>query len=180
MRKLIDLTGNTYGLWLVLQRVKDSKDKSRRWLCKCNGCQKEVIVLGQNLAREKSKGCRDCCARLPIGVASCNGLYNSYRRWAEKKNRNFELSKEEFKNLTSQNCYYCNEPPSKIWKRGETFGHYKYNGIDRVNNELGYTFEKSKPCCWLCNRGKWTANEKDFLNWVLKIAVNRNLLGEQK
>ena len=180
MSKLIDLTGNTYGLWFVLRRTENSKYKSRRWICKCNGCQQEVVVLGQNLVRGKSKGCRACVARLAYGIASFNGLYNSYLKGAKKRNYNFELSKDEFKLLTGQNCYYCGATPSNTWRRGETHGFYKYNGIDRSDNDLGYTVENSRSCCGLCNRIKWKTSEKEFLNWVSKVAKHHNLLGENK
>lgn len=44
--------------------------------------------------------------------------------------------------LLSQNCAYCGAAPAP------------WNGIDRMDNALGYTNENSVPCCKSCNWGK--------------------------
>jgi hypothetical protein len=55
----------------------------------------------------------------------------------------FKLTFEEFKKLVSSPCNYC-----KIYNAEEA------NGIDRVNNDLGYTKENCVSACWKCNRIK--------------------------
>ena len=55
----------------------------------------------------------------------------------------FQIDFETFCELVSKPCYYC-----KYIKENET------NGIDRINNDIGYIKENCVSCCWKCNRMK--------------------------
>lgn len=76
--------------------------------------------------------------------------YEEYKGNAKRKGRIFNLSFEQFKNIISKKCHYCNV--------------FKKIGIDRKNNKLGYTVKNSLPCCWKCNNLKRTKKYKDFIN----------------
>lgn len=56
---LIDITGNTYGYWEVLEYAGDKK-----WKCKCTLCGKIGYVFKQNLIKGNSKSCSDCASIL--------------------------------------------------------------------------------------------------------------------
>ena len=59
MGKLVDLSGRTFGLLTVLQRVEDRKPGRPMWLCQCE-CGNTVVVSSTNLLKEngtKSCGC---------------------------------------------------------------------------------------------------------------------------
>lgn len=59
MSKLINLVGEKYGNWTVLEKAKkpeDSKSSSAFWLCRCD-CGTERIVSGNVLKQGKSKSC---------------------------------------------------------------------------------------------------------------------------
>lgn len=75
-------------------------------------------------------------------------FYRSYKRRAERDGRYFELTEEQFNELTKKNCVYCDRPPSQKW------GLYTYNGLDRLDNLRGYSLDNIAPCCWECNRIK--------------------------
>ena len=64
----------------------------------------------------------------------------------------FEILFEDFKVLVTSPCYYCKEI-----KENEA------NGIDRVNNDLGYTKENCVPACWKCNRMKHFYHPEFFI-----------------
>lgn len=57
MGKLIDLTGEKFGRWTVLERA-DNQNKQIRWRCQCS-CKKQTIknVLGGSLKKGVSKSC---------------------------------------------------------------------------------------------------------------------------
>ena len=61
MSKLIDLTGQRFGLLIVLSRAGCSSGKARiaTWLCQCD-CGKQIVVRGTNLRSGNtiSCGCR--------------------------------------------------------------------------------------------------------------------------
>lgn len=127
------------------------------WKCLCD-CGNICEVSSSNLKSTKSCGChRKTYNRknaLDVGEASLNGLYYEYVRSAKKRNKNFQLTKEQFKILTSSNCHYCHKPPFKIYYKEGCKGEYRFNGIDRKDNSKGYTSENSLPCCWECNNIK--------------------------
>ena len=54
MGKLIDLTGQHFGRWTVIEKAP-SKNKETMWLCECN-CEKHTrrIVSGRNLRNGKN------------------------------------------------------------------------------------------------------------------------------
>ena len=45
----------------------------------------------------------------------------------------------------------------------------KINGIDRIDNNIGYTNENSVPCCKTCNFAKNILSESQFYLWIKKI-----------
>ena len=55
MGRLIDLTGQQFGYWTVIEKVPLNKSGSN-WLCKCK-CGKEKIINGYNLRKGLSTSC---------------------------------------------------------------------------------------------------------------------------
>jgi len=106
-----------------------------------------------------------------VGEASFNEIYRQYKATAKLKNRKFKLTKKQFRYLTSLNCSYCNSKPNTIRKTHikKYNGAYQYNGIDRVDNDQGYTIENSVTCCELCNRMKAKLTKDKFLSHIFKI-----------
>lgn len=174
-----DLTGKKFNRLSVIKLV--TKDGRRRWLCKCD-CGNETIVATDNLNNGKTKSC-GCLVKekiasanlLPIGEASFNRCYRAYKKGAKERNLEFNLTQDQFKELTSSNCYYCGATPSKIWKQCKCNGYYIYNGIDRVDNIRGYNLDNCVSCCTKCNIMKKAYTQEDFLNHIKKIFNNLNL-----
>ena len=61
----------------------------------------------------------------------------------KKRNYCFELSHEEFNLIISRNCYYCGRIPEQLAYNKTKTDCVIYNGIDRVENEKGYTYVSS-------------------------------------
>lgn len=85
--------------------------------------------------------------------------YNFYKKGAKKRNIDFNLTKDEFYNLTSKKCYYCNEIK-------------EYNGIDRIDSSRGYTLKNCVPCCEYCNKMKLDYTIDFWVNHMKKILNN--------
>jgi hypothetical protein len=99
-----------------------------------------------------------------------NSLYLDYKSRANRKNLEFTLSFQEFDEITSSNCYYCDETPkNKKYANGDKKVFCFYNGVDRFNNGEGYTKNNSLPCCGECNKMKLDLSFNDFLNKIQKI-----------
>ena len=101
-----------------------------------------------------------------------NYSFVTYKRSADQKNINFELTKEQFIELTKQNCYYCNE----LQEKG-------FNGIDRKDCTIGYIESNCVSCCKICNFLKSSLSEQAFIRRVEHILtynkkINGNLYPE--
>lgn len=58
MSKLIDLTGQDFGYWHVIERAPNGKDGRARWLCHCTLCDETTkIVAGGHLRSGRSTSC---------------------------------------------------------------------------------------------------------------------------
>lgn len=110
---------------------------------------------------------------LPNFASAKNELFSAYKSGAKHRHLTFDLTKEEFLNITSQDCYYCKSKPSSIQRDGKKNPEsYIYNGIDRINNDLGYTLANSIPCCSFCNIAKHHNSQEYFLNRIKDIYNN--------
>jgi len=99
-------------------------------------------------------------------------VLKDYKTHAKKRNYKFELTFQEFKNLIFKNCYYCGSKPigrhSKLKHSEQVF----YNGIDRVNNNMGYSLSNCVPCCKICNKMKVNLIVEVFINHIKQIILN--------
>jgi hypothetical protein len=44
-----------------------------------------------------------------------------------------------------------------------------WNGLDRVDNTLGYTEANVVPCCQICNIAKQRMSVDEFVTWISKV-----------
>ena len=49
------------------------------------------------------------------------------------------------------------------------FGRYIYNGVDRKDNNLGYTIDNCVPCCHRCNSMKSNLSYQNFIQHISNI-----------
>lgn len=103
------------------------------------------------------------------GKSALNNLYKDYKKSAENRNYNFELTKDWFENMTKKICFYCGSEPKAIRKALNGRELYVYNGIDRKNNNIGYTIDNCVTCCKTCNYFKMKLSVGDFLDHIRKI-----------
>jgi len=109
---------------------------------------------------------------LPSGVAASHLLYFKYRIRSKKDNVAFTLSLEEFLNITSKNCSYCNKAPLQVFSNIRYNGVYNYNGVDRVDSSIGYILSNCIPCCKTCNFMKRKHSQQEFIAHIQAILVH--------
>lgn len=95
--RLIDMTGQRFGRWLVLSQAGNTKGGGALWRCRCD-CGSESVSLGADLRKGKTVSCG--CARTER-IAKLNlthggtgsRLYHSWqnmkRRCADKSNKDY-------------------------------------------------------------------------------------------
>jgi hypothetical protein len=176
-----DIKGKLIGSWLVLEFAyqkerTDNYGKIRRrhyWCVECINCKSTRTIEEHNLTPPAGGKCQSCWGR-PKGQSGFLVLLYTYRNNASKNGREFLLSEEQFRHVTSLPCHYCNGPPSKVKLSGKKdakshWGNYYYNGLDRINNDMGYIWSNVVPCCMICNRAKNNMSYDSFMSYINRI-----------
>ncbi len=159
------------------------------WLFKCD-CGSEIVVDKDSVLKGLTTSCG--CVRSEISsrifkeinknskptVGAINRLYKSYEKGALKRDYCFELNINDFKRLINKNCYYCNRLPIQKAQNKSKTDYLLYNGLDRIDNNLGYTLDNVVPCCKHCNVAKMSLSKEQFLQLIKDIYNNLNLINE--
>lgn len=171
--KQIDYTGFKTKAFTVIKRSDASK-----WLVRCNKCGQEHIRTISNIKRRKTTGCEKCTHRIAIAKPNDWHLYVHYKGHARDKNRVFELTYEQFKEIVQKDCFYCGSSPKvmqhmlRYCKNSEP---QPLNGIDRIDSSKGYTVDNCVSCCPLCNQMKSNIDQNVFLAQIEKIYNFKNV-----
>jgi len=182
-----DLTGKEFGQLKVLARGIQTTNRGRLfWVCECScGTVKEIDGAALKSGATISCGCYQrtlgqtrAQSRDRIKLLEEKLLY-TYQRGAKARNYSFQLDEEIFFQLVHSPCHYCGKTESN-----ESKDYYvkdvsiKYNGIDRIDNNLGYEVSNVVPCCSTCNRMKLERTKEEYMDWINRIVKNLNLGGE--
>lgn len=135
----------------------------------------------------KSCGCltRELRYKEP-GVAAHAKIFATYRANAKSRSLEFSLTRDEVRNLVTKPCDICGDGPvpynpyikkdgsmikgnSPIAKETADRAWILSNGIDRINNEIGYILSNCQTSCFPCNEMKMDTSYSVFLNQVRKI-----------
>jgi len=144
-------------------------------LCSC-GERKKIST--SNLTSGSTVSCghllkekRHTFRLLPDNSAEKNYLYLAYLHGAKNRGLKFSLTKDVFFEIIKQDCFYCGEAPSNERKsRSKNKKPFLYNGVDRIDNKIGYEDKNVVPCCMKCNFMKKDMQLVDFLKQVERIA----------
>ena len=102
-------------------------------------------------------------------------LYSVYKRQCAKiRGYSFNITFEEFLDLTQKNCCYCGTPPNKYYKIRESQGFY-FNGLDRIDNNRGYEKDNVAACCSDCNSAKMNSTTVEFFTRIKKCYEHLDL-----
>jgi hypothetical protein len=178
-RRIVDRIGQRFGMLTVIKFV-DTMDGHARWLCHCD-CGNDVVRGGAPLVNAVSCGCQltpEGGRSAPKGKRSPGEaarwhVLRQYQKNAESRGRAWELTEEDFDRLTSSDCFYCGAPPSNGFSTGKYDGAgFIYNGIDRINNDLGYIAGNVLPCCAICNISKRARTFEEFMDWIGRLVAH--------
>ncbi len=180
-RKTKNLVGCKFAK-LIVNAFAYRNQQGTYWYCLCE-CGGTTTTRYGSLTSGNTKSC-GCIQKesanktikkqiilrtLPVGAAAQRDLFRQYKKSAKVRKLDFYLTLEQFLKLTSKRCFYCNIEPLQTHKNSHWNGSYLYNGLDRRNNQLGYTIKNAVPCCKRCNIAKMDTTEKEFLAHVKQI-----------
>ena len=169
--------GDRFGKLTVIKLTDKTKNYNKSivnyYLCKCD-CGKIKVINKVSLLSGGTQSCG--CLILESNrsrhkeITPINKLFKNYQNSAKIRKHVFNLTFEEFKKLTSSDCYYCNRKPAQI-KKSDYF-NYTYNGLDRIDNAKGYVLDNVVPCCKHCNYAKKGMSTEKFYNLIKLIYEN--------
>jgi hypothetical protein len=82
-----------------------------------------------------------------------------------------------FTELTQRDCHYCGAKPTTESRIARGVTSYVYNGLDRLNNALGYTLGNVVPCCATCNYFKGPRSYDEFMGLICRIHSHQYPVG---
>lgn len=168
--------GSKFHKLTLLDESTERRNKKIVWIMKCE-CGKVVDVLKPDVLSGKTKSC-GCLKNTPRRNNNrkeilINTIFSEYKKSAYTRGYVFLLTLSEFEKLIFSKCFYCSTDKSSSRIDKLTGFTLQYMGIDRINNEKGYTSENVVPCCYTCNRMKSSLNGDEFLKIIENIYKNR-------
>lgn len=159
-RKMTAKIGEAFGHWEVVALPGVAGTVTARCVCgkTCN-----VIYRSLKSGHSKSCGCRkaprpgqlaDYARQNEIGKTFLRRAHAT-KSSAAQRGLVFELSTEELFRLVCGECHYC--------------GLQGPNGVDRVDNSLGYTPTNCVSACEQCNIAKNNYMYDLFVDWVERV-----------
>lgn len=91
--------------------------------------------------------------------------WKAYRANARYKGIEYSLQRKLHDDLVTDNCFYCGELPKPV------------NGIDRVDNSVGYVENNVVTACFRCNSSKNSGTQADFIRWAKSVALHLEATG---
>lgn len=74
--------------------------------------------------------------------ASIKGRFANLKKETKRRNLNLDLTIEQYQQIVLNSCFYDSSHLLPIYG----------TGLDRIDNNLGYTLDNVVPCCYNCNR----------------------------
>lgn len=131
------------------------------------GCLRNEVTAARLVEKHKRQR-----AVVPGDAYVVRRLVAAYRASAQDRGLVFELQTDDVRSLIGQPCTYCGrsgvtKSSTSAGENGEPFCH---NGIDRVDNAVGYIPSNCVPCCHDCNRAKLCMSVAEFKALIMRIA----------
>lgn len=184
-----DLTGLRFGLLLAsrvdhVENRRNGRKGTRAvhyWFCKC-ACGGTAVVRDSHLYGKRVYSVERSCGCLVKALHKSAAWHiksrkegtafrrclDQYKANARRRGLSWELTEQEFRELTQSPCHYTGELPSTVTK--SKCEEYKHNGIDRRDNTQGYTRDNCVPCCAVVNQMKADITLERFVELCKKVS----------
>lgn len=176
MPKPLDIkVGDVYTRLTVMEEPFSKRNPNGKCVrfvkCKCSCGTIKTVSL--NALRQKSTMSCGCLSKEMVNRKRLsdedrvrNSLIQEYKNSANQRELSYSLDDKTLFTLIKSDCHYCGKHPSKPHRKCESF---LYNGLDRVDNSIGYIESNVVPCCFICNKMKSVLSKEDFMEHLDKI-----------
>lgn len=148
----------------AVSRVPSEAGKRTRWETVCD-CGETKIVRLDELKSHYVLSC-GCGKNLNFILVNPAEMLRWYKDNAKQRGLSWEISDLQFSKLILGSCHFCGY---EIPELGSSIQKFAFNGIDRLNNALGYAITNVVSCCKTCNHAKHVMSENDFMVWMKRI-----------
>ena len=163
-----DLLGMRFGRLVAIEKTNKKMGSCVVWICRCS-CGKEIETSSNRLLFGKSISCG--CHKAERRVRSIDNLFlKRFKERARYCKIQWSLNDKYALFLAHSPCYYCGEMDKRRIKINDDYVDLVINGIDRVDNSIGYIYGNVVSCCRSCNtkKGAVTTNiMKKALRFIL-------------
>ena len=94
-------------------------------------------------------------------------MFMQIRHGARHRSIPFEITEEDIRKITNQECQYCGTETTNICR----------NGIDRLDNTVGYVEKNCVSCCGTCNGMKKCLDPLTFVERCSQVASHHGFGG---
>lgn len=122
-----------------------------------------ISCRAQNKRQDQN---RDKTHRNLVAKQNSKQVYRVYQKEAVKRGLDFQISREEVDTLILHPCHYCSNVDEEK----------KFNGIDRIDSNIGYYTDNCVSCCKMCNYLKNNTSKDVFLKRVEHILTYLKLI----
>lgn len=188
MSKLIDLSGQYFGYWKVIERSASTKAGDSTWLCECK-CGTKKIVLGKGLRTGKSRSC-GCMKKEELRERRfVHGKHETrlYRIWHHMILRITNENEKSYKYYGGRGITVCKEWSEsfvEFEKWAIENGYAENLTIDRIDNNKGYSPDN---CRWATRKEQsnntrrnyyltYQGETKTISEWAKKTGISKGTL----
>lgn len=161
------LVGRVFGRLTVIERA-EQVGKNHCWLCVCE-CGTTKVVVGRNLMSGGTQSCgcklREHTESMRRPKAALNAIYTAHVNNGRVKQLG-SLDRATWERIIHMPCHYCGCREQRTSRGSLRACVVTIVGVDRIDNDRGYTEENCVPCCGQCNRAKGTLATDTFVTWV--------------
>lgn len=186
-KRFIDLTGKRFGK-LYVEGIDENRFYTRPqlyWKVICDCGFKKTVRSCSLKKSTRSCGCLQKSKARESGkktykgfnVRLINDIFSSYKRHAKARSLVFNISMSDFKILIKTECFYCGRTNVNKHINKRNSEELIYNGIDRINSDIGYIKGNIVSCCGRCNTAKLDYSVKEFYDWINLVYNNLNIKG---
>lgn len=174
MGRKLDLKGKRFGKLIAIKTAGQDMRRNFLWECVCD-CGGKAFPAASDLSNGNVMSC-GCLKpgrkrdpdRDSLLWRKC--YYQSIIARCVKRGWTDYITIYQFKALAQKRCHYCGYKNSNTMVDVlDNNAKILYNGIDRVNNALGYSEDNVVACCKFCNIAKNNMTEARFKTWVRNI-----------
>lgn len=145
----------------ALQYREDNREKIQEKARQCYEEHREERLEHGRQYREDNR------KKIQQYRSSVHGKFIEIQAGARQRGLLFDLVENDVGNITDDPCFYCGEETTPDMR----------NGLDRLDNSVGYTTDNVVSCCGMCNYMKMCLDPTTFVERCAQVSLHNGYEG---